>query len=139
MTERKVRMFGAAVTLMVMAAPCAAQPVALPSAQASLSSTQSAALPPSPAQSRISGKWLLAIDAAPLARPIKPLGSCQSQEITLDLNNTFATALDAALPGVFERVEPAQLPFAGDELKVRKAKGLITVKDIQKAVKYPNA
>ena len=78
---------------------------------------------------KIAGKWLLAVDAAPLNQTIKPSGyACSAHSFPLELSDAFRTSVAQTLRNVFEQIEEIPTPIPGDQAARRGARGIIVVR-----------
>lgn len=97
---------------------------ALPSAPAPLLP----GAPPPMLLPRIQGKWLFTVDSVGLKRSIRPTGTCAKNLIPIDLSEAFKLSVVQALRNVFDDIEEVASPVGDDEVKARKAKGVIVVR-----------
>lgn len=78
---------------------------------------------------KISGKWLLAVDGASLNQTVKPSGmACAAHNFPLQLSDAFKSSIAQTLRNVFEEIEEIPSPIPGDQVARRGARGLIVVR-----------
>jgi hypothetical protein len=77
---------------------------------------------------RIQGKWLFTVEAAGMKRSIRPIGACSKEVVSVDLSEAFNRSVVEALRNVFDDIEEVPSPIPDDEVKARKAKGVIVVR-----------
>lgn len=79
--------------------------------------------------SKISGKWLLAIEADRFATTVRPSGyGCAAHKYPLDLQGSFESSVRQTLENVFAQFEVVDKPVPADQLAARGAKGMILVR-----------
>ncbi len=108
------------VALIAALGGCAykAEPAAAPSYNVTRSFTQ-----------KVSGKWLLSTEAAPLNQNVKPGGAaCSAHTFPIELEGAFVTSTSETLRNVFEQIEDIPQPIPGDQVKKRGARGMIVVR-----------
>ena len=72
---------------------------------------------------KVSGKWLLATEAAPLNQVIKPSGpACSAHNFPVELEAAFTTSVSETVRNVFEQIEDLPQPIPGDQVRKRGAR-----------------
>jgi hypothetical protein len=78
---------------------------------------------------KVPGKWLLAVEAAPLNQTVKPSGmACAAHNFPLELADAYKTSISQTLKNIFEQVEDIPTPISGEEASRRGARGIIVVR-----------
>jgi hypothetical protein len=79
--------------------------------------------------SEVPGLWLLYVDAANLQRPMKPSGYvCAAHKFPIDAGGPFISSTRQTIDNVVETVEVVEVPPTLEQVRLRRAKGLIVVR-----------
>ncbi|WP_290547042.1 hypothetical protein [Aestuariivirga sp.] len=77
----------------------------------------------------VPGKWLLYVDASPLAKPVKPAGyACSAHKFPIEMSGPFETSVRQTIDNVVEQVEIVRGPMSRQQVTAAGARGLIVVR-----------
>lgn len=77
----------------------------------------------------VPGKWLLYIDASPLAKPVKPASViCSAHNYPIDLSKPFAASARQTIDNVVQTVEVVDTPKTSSQVAALGARGMIVIR-----------